>query len=47
MTLGCIEKYEEEIECYKKALEIDPEYKDLKILTKIRKALEKKLIRFV
>ncbi|MBY8986069.1 MAG: hypothetical protein KGD65_13420 [Candidatus Lokiarchaeota archaeon] len=25
MTLGCLEKYEEEIECYNKALEIDPE----------------------
>ena len=47
MALGCLRKYEEEIECYKKALEIDPEYKDLKILTKIRKPLEKKLIRFV
>ncbi|GAG21357.1 unnamed protein product [marine sediment metagenome] len=47
MALGCLRKYKEEIECYKKALEIDPEYKDLKILTKIRKPLEKKLIRFV
>jgi len=30
LALGCIGKYEEEIECYKKALEIDPEYKELK-----------------
>jgi len=28
LALGCLEKYEEEIECYQKALEIDPEYEE-------------------
>ncbi|GAH06691.1 unnamed protein product [marine sediment metagenome] len=30
MALGCLRKYKEEIECYKKAPEINPEYKELK-----------------